>query len=51
MQTKCLFQCTDKRYKICSLYVNDDNSFVMSNIWDVNFVHMLLVDTLIKYIT
>ena len=31
IQPKGLFKCTDKRCKIYSLYVNEDNSFVMSN--------------------
>ena len=31
IQPKGLFKCTDKRCKICSLYVNEDNSFVMSS--------------------
>ena len=31
MQATGLFKCTGKRCKTCSLYVNEDNSFVMSN--------------------
>ena len=31
IQPKGLFKCTDKRSKICYLYVNEDNSFAMSN--------------------
>ena len=31
IQPKVLFKCTDKRCKICSLYVNEDSSFTMSN--------------------
>ena len=31
IQLKELFKCTDKRFKICLLYVNEGNSFVMSN--------------------
>ena len=31
IQLKGLFKCTDKRCKICLLYVNEGNSFVMSN--------------------
>ena len=31
IQPKELFKCIDKRCKVCSLYVNEDNSFVMSN--------------------
>ena len=31
MQLKGLFKCTDKRCKICLLYVNEGKSFVMSN--------------------
>ena len=31
IQLKRLFKCTDKRCKICFLYVNEGNSFVMSN--------------------
>ena len=31
VQLKGLFKCTDKPCKICLLYVNEGNSFVMSN--------------------
>ena len=31
IQPKGLFKCTDKRCKICSLYVNEDSSFTMFN--------------------
>ena len=31
IQPKGLFKCTDKHCKICSLYVNQDNSLIMSN--------------------
>ena len=31
MQPKRLFKCRNKRFKICSLYVSEGNSFVMSN--------------------
>ena len=31
IQLKRLFKCTDKGFKICLLYVNEGNSFVMSN--------------------
>ena len=31
IQLKGLFKCTDKRCKICLLYVNEGNSFVMFN--------------------
>ena len=37
IQPKGLSKCTDKPCKICSLYVNEDNSFDMSNnmIWEL----------------
>ena len=31
IQLKGLFKCIDKRCRICSLYVNKGNNFVMSN--------------------
>ena len=31
IQPKGLFKCTDKHCKICSLYVNQDNSLILSN--------------------
>ena len=31
IQAKGLFRCTDKHCNICSLYVNEENSFVLSN--------------------
>ena len=38
IQLKGLFKCTDKRFKICLLYLNEGNSFVMSNImrWELH---------------
>ena len=52
IQPKGLFKCTNKRCKICSLYVNEGNSFVMPNdmkwelcshviCWDINVIYYL----------
>ena len=52
IQLKGLFKCTDNRCKICLLYVNEGNIFVMYNnmkwelrshvtYWDVNVMYYL----------
>ena len=59
IQPKGLFKCTDKGCKICSLYVSEDNSLVISNnmSWklcsrvtcrDINVIYYLICVTIKK---